>query len=693
MFAAVLLPVPADPDAADAADSAGAPHVRLVCAPAAPADAHEPSPDNLHPAWPVRQPPRDETAQPPSPPSESSRILTLPLDRSLYVLQPCGCNSGQQSSFPKCRPCITKGGNGDTCRFKNLRVFKKKSKKLEYGPWFADASSLERISDEPVESSLEDLISLKSAQETESILLDIPERHKISTSTGNETYILHTTAPVLRSLIISELQIISSFPSEKTLLRPLLQGEKVPTYGRHLCDECSTSLWNSCFICIKCAREVCYDCYRDAIPASVDEMNSDAKFVFAANDYSCHFYGRKIPTPKLKRDKMKMKMPAYKCGMDMPVHFKDDFLLSLKISTGALKKMLAIVDVVLRTKTNTTASFPREELLDDSNLSHPAKLLKFDLQGDSENYLRLARDSVDAFEKFKTEWELGHAVVFEGGTGMIKADWSPSYFAEHHGDECANVVDCVTKESILMTVGDFFKFFLDPELERQQILKLPDWPPHSDFHSKFPDHYKDFLYNTPFPDYSGFTGCRNLAARLPVSYLPPDLGPKMYNAFGSSDAGDYGQGTTPIHLDMADAVNVMMYCSSFPADRPAAVWDIYALKDVPKLREYLNEYAERTGCAEKMEDCIHDQTFYLNEMMREELWKQKGVRAWRIYQNPGDAIFVPADGLRFCITRESHSVRSVDQRVSAVEQNSPASRRLAKPEKHSVERMEVLSVA
>ncbi|KAJ3202074.1 hypothetical protein HDU82_007617 [Entophlyctis luteolus] len=328
----------------------------------------------------------------------------------------------------------------------------------------------------------------------------------------------------------------------------------------------------------------------------------------------------------------------------MPVHLKDDFLLSLKISTPALKKMLTMVDLVLRNNISPAISVPQlhEEVPDDPNACHPAKFLKLDLQRDSEDYLRLSRNSVNAFARFKEEWEMGHAVVFEGGTDLIKADWSPTFFTEHYGGESANVVDCETKENITMTVKDFFKFFLDPELSRKQILKLPDWPPHSDFRAKFPDHYNDFLCNTPFLDYSGFTGCRNLAARLPVSYLPPDLGPKMYNAFGSSDAGDYGQGTTPIHLDMADAVNVMMYCSSSPADRPAAVWDIYALKDLPKLREYLNEYVERTGCAPNMEDCIHDQMFYLNQMMREELWKKKGVRAWRIFQNPGDAIFVPA---------------------------------------------------
>ncbi|ORY42523.1 hypothetical protein BCR33DRAFT_660814 [Rhizoclosmatium globosum] len=268
-----------------------------------------------------------------------------------------------------------------------------------------------------------------------------------------------------------------------------------------------------------------------------------------------------------------------------------------------------------------------------------------DYSKDSENYLRILPDMADAEALFQERWKRGEAVVYQGGVEGISEVWSPRCFIENHGHDSARVVDCVTKNETRMQVGNFFRYFLDNTLTRSQILKLPDWPDHTDFDKKFPRHFKDFKTKVPFEKYSGFVGSRNLAARLPFHFLPPDLGPKMYNAFGSSDAED-GYGTTPIHLDMADAVNVMMYASTLkPEDehRPAAVWDIYSRNDSEKIREYLREYhASSTSSKLVIDDPVHDQFFYLNEAMRQELFEKKGVVGWRIFQNPGDAVFVPA---------------------------------------------------
>jgi lysine-specific demethylase 3 len=183
----------------------------------------------------------------------------------------------------------------------------------------------------------------------------------------------------------------------------------------------------------------------------------------------------------------------------------------------------------------------------------------------------------------------------------------------------------------------------------------------------------------------------------------------MYNAYGSND-GEGGAGTTNLHLDMADAVNIMIYASyldnlpieqqeqllykksqplddnrendssgtsrttysitatiaangsnqptpvenraRYPVDnryefteRPpgiaaAAVWDIFPLADLPKLRAFLATIARERNIP--IDDPVHDQTFYLDHGMRERLLREYGVRGWRIFQNPGDAVFVPA---------------------------------------------------
>jgi [histone H3]-dimethyl-L-lysine9 demethylase len=58
-------------------------------------------------------------------------------------------------------------------------------------------------------------------------------------------------------------------------------------------------------------------------------------------------------------------------------------------------------------------------------------------------------------------------------------------------------------------------------------------------------------------EYTLRNGRLNLAGRLPDCFVRPDLGPKMYNAYGSALLSN--KGTTNLHLDVSDAANVMVY--------------------------------------------------------------------------------------------------------------------------------------
>ena len=89
------------------------------------------------------------------------------------------------------------------------------------------------------------------------------------------------------------------------------------------------------------------------------------------------------------------------------------------------------------------------------------------------------------------------------------------------------------------------------------IVKLKDWPPAEDFSELMPTRFKDLMQALPLPEYTQRSGSFNLASRLPEFFVKPDLGPKMYNAYGSSLHPD--KATTNLHLDMSDAVNLMVY--------------------------------------------------------------------------------------------------------------------------------------
>ncbi|KAJ1663308.1 hypothetical protein IW140_005160 [Coemansia sp. RSA 1813] len=168
----------------------------------------------------------------------------------------------------------------------------------------------------------------------------------------------------------------------------------------------------------------------------------------------------------------------------------------------------------------------------------------------------------------------------------------------------------------------------------KRILKLKDWPTADDFATVLPSHFERLMSALPFPDYTRRDGRLNMAARLPPDHVPPDLGPKMYCAYASSDAAG-GVGTTNLHCDAADAVNIMAYAAPLAEEAPAAaVWDIYPPEAAAAIRTFIGPPAKG--------DPIHNQETYLTCPDRERLYREYGVRCYRIYQNPGDAVFVPA---------------------------------------------------
>lgn len=51
--------------------------------------------------------------------------------------------------------------------------------------------------------------------------------------------------------------------------------------------------------------------------------------------------------------------------------------------------------------------------------------------------------------------------------------------------------------------------------------------------------FDDLMDNLPLPEYTKRDGRLNLAARLPNFFVRPDLGPKMYNAYGEKDWSNF----------------------------------------------------------------------------------------------------------------------------------------------------------
>ncbi|GAA5865559.1 hypothetical protein JCM8547_007649 [Rhodosporidiobolus lusitaniae] len=207
------------------------------------------------------------------------------------------------------------------------------------------------------------------------------------------------------------------------------------------------------------------------------------------------------------------------------------------------------------------------------------------------------------------------------------------------------------------TVGEFFETFgmrgvpvEEGGRENGVSEKIKDWPPAHDFKNKYPELWEDFMSTMPAGSITRRDGVLNLSSHSPMNANPPDLGPKGYFSHISDDK-EGGWGSTKLHMDVADAVNLMVWASPGPDGSPGvAVWDLYRMEDADKIREFLYEKIAITegykGGGEeaktKHDDPIHTQEFFLDHALRRELYERSGVVSWRIHQRPGDVVFIPA---------------------------------------------------
>lgn len=99
------------------------------------------------------------------------------------------------------------------------------------------------------------------------------------------------------------------------------------------------------------------------------------------------------------------------------------------------------------------------------------------------------------------------------------------------------------------------------------------------------------------------------------------------------------KGSTRLHMDMADAVNIMTYATATPDGKPGcAAWDLFRACDADKLRAFLR----RKFKGSYQHDPIHSQQIYLDSVLRKELFDMYGIKSHRIYQKPGEGVFIPA---------------------------------------------------
>ncbi|XP_074814958.1 putative JmjC domain-containing histone demethylation protein 2C isoform X3 [Natator depressus] len=284
---------------------------------------------------------------------------------------------------------------------------------------------------------------------------------------------------------------------------------------------------------------------------------------------------------------------------------------------------------------------------------------------------------------FKECWKQGKPVLVSGVHKKMNINlWKAESISLDFGDHKADLLNC--KDSIISNtnVKEFWEGF-EEVAKRQKIkggetvvLKLKDWPSGEDFKAMMPARYEDLLKSLPLPEYCNPEGKLNLASHLPGFFVRPDLGPRLCSAYGVAAAKDQDIGTTNLHIEVSDVVNILAYVGiakgngvlskagvlkkfeeedlddllrkrlKDSSELPGALWHIYAGKDVDKIREFLQKIAKEQGLEVLPEhDPIRDQSWYVNKKLRQRLLEEYGVKTCTIIQFLGDAIILPAGAL------------------------------------------------
>ncbi|KAI7877879.1 uncharacterized protein EV154DRAFT_472170 [Mucor mucedo] len=466
-------------------------------------------------------------------------------------------------------------------------------------------------------------------------------------SPGAKKYALNQIRSTLRK-VLERQKDARSYYNNKAVQRDHTEGY------RHLCDTCSTTIFNKHYVCASCAMEICIECYDDlqnmtegihTHPKSTNNKHARAEFVlfskFAKKSISTLL---KSTIPKAARSLMrKVKKENDPSAAAMVTTSHDT------ISTGKIIMLPISLDFILINHfifKKQVINPSQQSSLSTSSLSHLFSGVKDEQRTsqDGQQFLKIEACNLN-LDLFQQHWQTHRPIHVTNSTGNSEFEWTPAMFSTLCGTDTIQATDY--DNSVFELNGkDYFDAFSDrkrrqrlcKKLGSSEVLKVKDWPQTQDLQNRLPGLYDDFMRTVPAPEYCSASGYLNLANRLPEEYLPPDLGPKMFISYGSDQHGKTGK--TNLHCDITDAVNVMYYADDETArDKPkaASVWHIFPHDQIGQLQEYIRQY----------KDCDHlhpifDHAFYLTEQDLVRLEAEFGVVPYTVYQNPGDAVFIPA---------------------------------------------------
>lgn len=271
----------------------------------------------------------------------------------------------------------------------------------------------------------------------------------------------------------------------------------------------------------------------------------------------------------------------------------------------------------------------------------------------------------EGFAHFQLNWRRGCPFVIHNVKGKML--WTPHLMKraateKRKGEYTADVIDCSAHQVMEVSIEAFFNGYTgETTFEGNPMYKLKDWPTEEAFKDRLRRLFYDFIDMLPLKEYTHPTsGPLNLACKVPeeVTYKP-DLGPKCYIGYGREEEEQPpngflqidGDSVTKLHLDVADAINILVHCQSVEGktgderEVNGALWHIFKREDTTKLRSFLSRHKNKflhNGKSVEIVDPLLDQTFYLSTLALNLLSKEEGIKPLEILQKANDAIVIPA---------------------------------------------------
>lgn len=473
---------------------------------------------------------------------------------------------------------------------------------------------------------------------------------------------------------------------------------------REICDVCDTSVFNLHWTCSKCGTSVCTDCYKERIEnisrwkpkTKADKDERDSSFWLKCNAEEHKMILTQMTTGDtllfLNKNLHKIcdeRGITQTCGCSL----RTNNCLEMQskgnlLETSSRKETdIELRQEMKRQRHKTKMKMTRRMSLMEQNKLHKTVKQTLISQGRILKILE-PTESSDCYKVFQDRWEKGEPVVVSGVTKKLRNlyIWTPVYFSTRFGNEKHALVDCrngnIINKVAMKNFWDGFSLMkkrLPRDCQEKVVLKLKDWPTSDDFANVMKEHFNDIMEAVPFHYYTQREGRFNLVSYLPEHFSRPDLGPKMYSAYAQMHPSK--KGSTNLHLDVSDAVNMMLVVSQptdahlapsqyskdaieaalisagvDQADRnqnfrgivPGAVWHIFPAHQSDDIRKLLREVAIENGKPlGETDDPIHDQvSFFGNRLLG-----GKSFDVWTIAAHMGPTISTKQNV--FCLTRDS----------------------------------------